>query len=138
MPKPNKRRPYDDIAALLVPRVRPSVPMTGGSTPGGTESETKANAWSNPMTDEGDLIQGLEGGAADALPVGTEDQVLTVVDVSGTLRPRWADPSSSGGGPVTSTLRYRFPIYSSYGGGDLIWDTAGHLMYALLELETVP
>lgn len=34
-----------------------------------------------------------------------------------------------------ATGRYRSPVYSTYGGGDLVWDSDGHLVYTLEALE---
>lgn len=52
----------------------------GGGAPGGME---------NPMDAPGDLIVGGEDGGAEALPLGSEGQVLTVS--GGTVA--WANPS---------------------------------------------
>ena len=47
----------------------------------------------NPITTEGDLIVGGASGVSERLPVGTDDQVLTVV--AGV--PEWADGGGGGG-----------------------------------------
>jgi hypothetical protein len=52
----------------------------------------------NPLTTLGDIIKGGESGALTRLGIGTEDQVLTVVDDGGDLVPQWADATGGGGG----------------------------------------
>lgn len=81
--------------------------------------------FANPMRAPGDLIRGSASGAAARLAVGDDGDVLTVVAGS----PAWAAPEASASG------RYRFPVYSTYGGGSLLYTADGHLIYALLELE---
>ena len=54
--------------------------------------------FADPITTEGDLIVGGASGVPERLPVGTDDQVLTVV--SGV--PEWAD-AGGGGASVTGT-----------------------------------
>jgi hypothetical protein len=54
-----------------------------------------ASGFSNPMTDEGDIITGGTSGAAGRLGAGTEGQVLTVAS-DGTLE--WTAPADGGGG----------------------------------------
>lgn len=90
---------------------RPAVPvkMTGSSTPGGRDKDTR--------------VVGLP------MPIGDEGQVLTVIDVSGDLVPSWEDSTGGSGG------QYRFPLYSTFGGGELLFDSDGHLMYTLEDLE---
>jgi hypothetical protein len=56
----------------------------------------------NPLTTLGDIIKGGESGALTRLGIGTEDQVLTVVDDSGDLVPQWAD--ATGGTPYTDEM----------------------------------
>ena len=64
-------------------------------------------SFSSPMTTEGDTLV-YSGGASNRLPVGDEDQVLTVV--SGV--PTWADSASGFANPMTTN-------------GDLIYQSAG-------------
>lgn len=63
-------------------------------------------------------------------PTGDEGDVWTMRDNDGDLFPGWA--ASAASAPIG---RYRYPIHSTYGGGSLIFDSDGHLMYVLLELE---
>jgi hypothetical protein len=78
----------------------------------------------NPMQDDGDLIYGGVAGAPRRRAIGDEGDVLSV---EGGV-PVWI-PS------IGATRRYRDAIYSTYGGGSLLWDSDGHLMYELRELE---
>ena len=84
------------------------------------------------MDNVGSMIEGDEDGAPVELLIGTEDQVLTVVDIgAGELRPRWADSTGGGG----SSGQYRSYMYSTYGGGSFLFDSDGHAMYTLEDLE---
>lgn len=98
-----------ELADRLNRTLPPQIKMTGSSTPGGRDKDTIRNGL--PM------------------PIGTEGQVVTVVDVAGDLVPQWADSTGSSGG------QYRFPLYSTFGGGELLFDSDGHLMYTLEDLE---
>ena len=75
--------------------------------------------FADPITTLGDLIVGGASGVPERLPVGTDDQVLTVV--SG--EPTWADPSGAGGtyykSSTAQTISVSFPagLYSiTYSG----------------------
>jgi len=112
----DKRRPYDELAALIVRNEKPQVKMTGSSTGTGTDIINQVDSWTNPMTTKGDLIVGGETGGAVRQGIGTEDQVLTVVDVGGDLVPRWANATGGsstinveeGGGLVSAADTINF------------------------------
>lgn len=112
-------------------------PDGGGTGPGGSSG---GDGFANPMEVAGDLIEGGEAGGADRLPIGAVGQLLTVVQVDGEPRARWRSLSGgtdgSDGGPGLD-LRYRSPLYSTYGGGSLLFDSSGHLMYTLEPLESM-
>lgn len=87
----DKRRPFDELARILVRPDRDQVKMTGATTAGGNDDDNQDDAWVNPMTTEGDLIVGGDSGAAIRLGIGTIDQVLT----SDGTTAEWADAGSS-------------------------------------------
>ena len=85
---------------------RPTNPIqyetTGYNTTLNTHEFWNGTSWvgfADPITTEGDLIVGGASGAPERLPVGADDQVLTVV--AGV--PEWADAAGGGGGSVTGS-----------------------------------
>lgn len=81
----------------------------------------------NPMQDEGDLIYGGVAGAPRRRVIGDEGEVLTV---QGGV-PIWKALIGGGGGGG----RFREPLYSTYGGGAILFDSDGHMMTTLEDLE---
>lgn len=121
---PKQRKTSDELVRKLADTLqgkpgsdkRSMVKATGDA--GGQGGQT----FTNPMTTEGDLIVGGESGAMTREGIGTEDQVLTVVDVSGDLVPKWAD--STGGSTIT--ILDDVPDVNAAGvtdGQTLIWDS---------------
>ena len=91
---------------------RPANPIEnqtiGYNTTTGAHEVWNGTIWAtfaDPITTEGDLIVGGASGAPERLPVGTDDQVLTVV--AGV--PEWADGGGGGGGGT-----YKFTETGTY------------------------
>lgn len=127
---PIERKVTSDDAAreiwdLLNKGRKPKPNFVQGVDATGEGGEGDAADW-NPMTDAGDLIYGGTSGAPRRHAIGTEGDVLTVEDGVPAWRPATADVISA---------RYRSPLYSTYGGGSLLFDSDGHLIYTLEELE---
>lgn len=59
---------------------------------GAAWDEYDQDAFSNPMTTQGDVITGGASGAANRLAIGAAGQLLTVN--AGATAPEWADPNS--------------------------------------------
>lgn len=85
---------------------RPTNPVqyqtTGYNTTINAHEFWNGTSWvgfADPITTEGDLIVGGASGVPERLPVGVDDQVLTVV----AGEPTWADAASGGGGSVTGS-----------------------------------
>jgi hypothetical protein len=134
----------------------------GGTTSGGGSSGG-GSGFANPMTAVGDVIRGGTDGAAVRLPIGSAGQVLTVVSGkpawsvagSGASDEQVRDVVGAtlvAGSGITITVndladtitlaatataggQYRQDLYTTYAGGDLLYDTGGHLMYTLEDLE---
>ena len=107
MTGPSERDKRDnDLMRKLLPPQGPPPSMAGPSSPGGGSEDVRTReSFRNPMTDIGDIIVGTDYGAAVAVPIGDEDQVLTVTDLgSGVLVPRWQDATGGGGGGLTIQL----------------------------------
>lgn len=66
---------------------RESVRVAGESSLVGGQEPPAQSGMKNPMTAIGDLIRGGLSGAAVRIPIGTEGQILTVIDG----KPQWAD-----------------------------------------------
>jgi hypothetical protein len=94
-------------------------------------------AFPNPMSAPGDIIVGGVGGGAARRAIGTEGQVLTVVDVGGILVPMWADSTGGGGGggPATGQYRQYVLIADGSGGFDFVDDGSGNPVQTLEDLE---
>ena len=67
------------------------------------------------------------------LPIGTEGQVVTVVDSGGTLVPKWADPPGLGVG--TQYRQWMLTPDPNGGAGFVVMSTGGNPMYTLVDLE---
>lgn len=81
---------------LGTPKIRNNLAVP--TTTSGSEFDDRVrDTFENPMEDEGQIIYGGEHGVLLALGPGTENQVLTIEDVGGTLLPRWSDPTGGGG-----------------------------------------
>lgn len=137
---PERRSDEDDVARsnlrLMRALRREAARFTGGTSgtgsglPGGTGATgTTTTVVRRVLTTLGDLLYGGEAGAERRLGIGTDGQVLTVVDVAGDLLPRWEAPTGGTGG------RYRQPVYTTDGGGSLLWNADGELLFDLQELE---
>lgn len=122
---PKSRDPYDELARELIRPEPVRVVMTGTTTPGGIDDINQNDSWTNPMSEEGDLIVGGESGGAVRKGIGNEGDVLQVL--GGVVD--WA-PSPSGAGG-----QYQQLVYTTYGGGSFIWDSGGHPVYVLADLE---
>lgn len=89
-----------ELAKRIGSRPPQPVKMTGSSTPGGRDRDTR--------------ITGLP------MPIGTEGQVVTVVLISGDLVPGWADPSI-----ISALDDVGDVVITSIANRDvLVWDTA--------------
>lgn len=92
----------DDISAADIPVV--ATGFTGNLSETDTDLQTalatidamtvEGSGMANPMTAAGDLISGGTSGTPEALPVGDEGDVLTVVSGA----PAWATPTGGSGG----------------------------------------
>ncbi|HLI49530.1 MAG TPA: hypothetical protein VKV18_12700 [Chthonomonas sp.] len=87
------------LAAVGNPPLQGAVNLAAGSNvqlseSGQTITIAAPNAMANPMTSPGDMIVGGSGGTPQRLPVGSNGQVLEVVNGV----PAWATPPSGGGG----------------------------------------
>jgi hypothetical protein len=102
---------------------------TTGPDSGGGDGGGGGRPW-NPMEAAGDLIYGGEAGGAERLPIGTAGQLLTAAVIAGELVPSWASAAAA-----TVGLRYRTPVTTTAGGGDLLWDRAGELVETRRALE---
>jgi hypothetical protein len=121
------RNVYDALAREITkPVSRDPVKMTGTTTSGGVDETNQDDAWVNPMIDHYDLIRGGEGGGPVRLPKGAAGQVLTTL-IDGTVA--WADATGGSGG------RYRSPVYTTFGGGQYLFDANGDAIYVLEDLE---
>lgn len=102
-----------ELADRLTERQRVPLHLTGSSTPGGRDRDTRRT--------------GLP------LPIGDEGQVVTVVDVDGDLVPQWADPPGLG----LAGFQYRQYVLVSDGSGgfDFIDDGFGNPVTSLEDLE---
>lgn len=141
---PKKLATYEQFIKALVLGSKPPVPgarMTGDVGDSGASLD---GVWFNPMVDWGDLVEGGdEDGSAVRLPIGTEDQVLTVVLVSGNLRARWAD--ATGGTTITELDDVPDVNAPTPGDGDVLtWDATPGEWVALppgtsiTELDDIP
>lgn len=97
-------------------------------TSGGGHGHGSQN-W-NPMSDWGSIIYGGEGGGAEELLASTAGKILVLTLVDGHVIPQWADPTLG-----LTGLRYRTPVTSILGGGDLVWSVGGELVETLRALE---
>lgn len=93
---------------------RPAVPvkMTGSTTPGGRDRDTR--------------IVGLP------LPIGDEGQVLAIVDVGGDLIPQWVDAPSVPG--VSGQYHQYVLISDGVGGFEFVDDGFGNPVTTLEDL----
>lgn len=115
----------DDVARRLRDATRQTVEeVTPGIVVRAASEGTTRGGMANPMRAAGDLIRGGTSGAPARVGIGAAGDVLTVV----AGQPGWAAATGASG-------RYRSPVYSTYGGGSLLYTADGHLIYALLEVE---
>ena len=118
------------LARKLIRLGAKSVPskLSTPTTPGvGDEDTRDEDAFENVMEEPWDIIRGGESGAPVRFPAdGTDGQVMTM-QADGSFA--WEDSTGATGG------RYRSPMYSTYGGGSFLFDSDGHVMYTLEDLE---
>ena len=70
---------------------RPDMPQSLSTA--STSDLSTRQPFHNPLTATGDLLYADANGQLRRLPIGTEGQVLTVVDIGGgVLVPRWQTP----------------------------------------------
>lgn len=102
-----------EVARGFMPRQRRPAAMAGPSSASGAggDGDQTDVAFTNPMTDYGDMIEGGLHGTPERVPAGTAGQVLTAEDIGGVIRPRWHDPTLAGG------MRYRQYVIVSDGSG---------------------
>lgn len=108
---PPDRSSVRELAKRIGERSAPPVKMTGSSTPGGRDRDTRHT--------------GLP------LPIGTVGQVVTVVDVSGNLIAKWADAA----GASIGQYRLSVVVANSEGGFQIVNDGLGNPTYVLQDLE---
>lgn len=121
----------DDVIRALFGAVeeltsRTPIRVTGNSSGAGDDDQVDAGMH-NPMTTAGDVIIGGTDGAPRVVHVGAhvDGEVFQLIDGI----PGWG--VSTG----TTNQRYRANLYSTYGGGSFLFDSDGHAMYTLEELE---
>lgn len=110
------------IYDVIDKRLRPKPTFIGSSD----TDDDDSGGFDSPMTDVGDIIVGGTAGAPTRRGIGAEGEVATVV--SGTVQ--WQAV-----GAVSVAARYRSAMYTTQGGGSMLFDSDGHLMYTLESLE---